>query len=830
VRYAKYVSSGKALCIAGALFFSLLLSGLAYAAAPTVTSISPTSGLTAPDIAKTFAAKYSDADGWANIKEVYLLINTSSTVFTNTCYLYYDQNSNLLYIRNDANTAWLGGYSPASNNIIENSYIKVNCMKTTVTGTTTTLTVNWDITFKSAYSGKTYNTYLKVIDDTGAATSWVSKGTYTVDITPELGEISPSLGAGKVDTVNIFTTTYSDADGWQNIQSAYLFINTSATSTANGFYGRYDPGTNKLYCYRGGWTGWVGGYAPGSSNVIKNSYTTLDCSKTTIQSQGNILTINWAVSFTSSFTGTKNTYLSVKDNANYSKSLTQKGKWIIDNIPPTGSVAIENNSKYTCKAEVTLTLSATDSLSGVDKAQVSNDGVTWSDPETYSTTNTWSLIDGTGEKTVYVKFIDKAGNESAVYADSILLYPGTLIDTNGGEVASTDGKARLIIPNGALLEPTPINIIPLDISKIENQSPENYSFLIAIQCDPPGLVFQKPVELIFKLDKPEVPGTLVRLGRRSETDTEFIPLGRTSPVAQDGVTLNFILVTFSSYAGLSSMISQGAPIGAGVQVPLPDMLTGAFGHSIPITLPPGRKNMQPNLSLQYRSSNPNSWVGFGWSLNPGYIIRSTKLGPALYDDIKDTFIFVTDSGSSELVHLIDNLYQAKIESNFAKFYKETDDSWKVIQKDGAILLFGQNADSKETSPSGTFLWNLTKITDNNKNYIELSYIKDGEKSYLSQIYYTGNETTRALPLNTVEFTTEDRTDIFSNYISTSKVTTAKRLNNIQVKQQGSLVWEYELQYEYSGNTKRSLLRSITQKAADGAAYPAKTFTYQGTND
>jgi hypothetical protein len=512
---------------------------------------------------------------------------------------------------------------------------------------------------------------------------------------------------------------------------------------------------------------WIGGFAPGSNNIIQNSWCILNCKNCSVNcgptptpspspnpkvafnyfyitdianadsgSQATIMTITWDITFKTTFTGTKNSYLSVIDYTNFNSGWKK-----------LGTVAIN-------------------------------------------------------------------------YA--------VLIDPKiGGEVTSLDGKAKLMIPQGAFDTPQYISVTPLDVTKVNGMAPENYSLLVAIHCEPAKLNFLKPVELILKLDNPEIPGTLVRLGRCGEGENTFIPLGRTSPVAKDGYTLNFTLVSFSSYAGLSSMLSQGAPIGSGVQIPLPDMLTGSFSHSIPITVPPGRKGLQPNVALQYRSSNPNSWVGMGWSLNPGYIVRSTKLGVPTYDDTKDTFIFVTDSGSTELTHLIDNLYQSKIESTFAKFFKETDDSWRVVQKDGTTLRFGQTNDSKEASDTGTYLWNLTKVIDNNSNYIELTYyIKEGGKSYLHYIDYTGNDTTGASPTNRVEFTLEDRTDITSSYIFGSEIKTAKRLSKITVENQGSLVWSYELKYDYSADTHRSLLKNITQSASDGTSMPEQTFNYQ----
>ena len=106
----------------------------AYAALPTVGTLTPSSGSVAPNIAKTFTCKYSDYDGWQNLKEAYFLVSTGTSALANSVYLYYDQNTNLLYLSDDANTAWLGGYAPGSANTIENSQVKVNCAWTAETG------------------------------------------------------------------------------------------------------------------------------------------------------------------------------------------------------------------------------------------------------------------------------------------------------------------------------------------------------------------------------------------------------------------------------------------------------------------------------------------------------------------------------------------------------------------------------------------------------------------------------------------------------------------------------------------------------------------------
>ncbi|MDD5194777.1 MAG: hypothetical protein PHQ96_03765, partial [Candidatus Omnitrophica bacterium] len=73
----------------------------------------------------------------------------------------------------------------------------------------------------------------------------------------------------------------------------------------------------------------MGGYTPGSGNIIQNSYAILDCSKTTVSGSGDTLTIAWAVTFKSTFTGLKNMYLSVKNNGNLGSGWVKKGSWVI---------------------------------------------------------------------------------------------------------------------------------------------------------------------------------------------------------------------------------------------------------------------------------------------------------------------------------------------------------------------------------------------------------------------------------------------------------------------------------------------------------------------
>ncbi len=305
------------------LFFCLFLN-LAFAATPTIGTISPVSGSTLPNVFTTFTCTYSDTDSWTNLKEAYLLISPNSATLTNSAYLYYDQNSNLIYLRNDANTAWLGGYAPGSSYSIENSQAKIMCAFSSASGSGTTLTVKFYLSFKTVYSGKSYNSYLKIVDDTYGTAGWTQKGAYIVNNPPSLGYVSPSSGTFTINTPVTFTTTFSDFDGWQQLQGVYLLVNTS-TSGANCAYVYYNQNTNQLFLRNDTNTAWLGGYTPGSAYTVENSYAKLDCSKSTVSPNGTILSVNWNITFKSSFTGIKNLYLYVIDDVNAYNGWTQKG-------------------------------------------------------------------------------------------------------------------------------------------------------------------------------------------------------------------------------------------------------------------------------------------------------------------------------------------------------------------------------------------------------------------------------------------------------------------------------------------------------------------------
>lgn len=118
--------------------------------------------------------------------------------------------------------------------------------------------------------------------------------------------------------------------------------------------------------------------------------------------------------------------------------------FLVDTMPPSGSIKINNAEAFTHSAYVFLNIEAQDAISGVKSIYLSNDGVfdtEMTEPRPYNTViPNWLLSDPNtdGVKNVYVKFADGAGNVSQTYQASIHLKRLTP-DTNiiSGPEAST---------------------------------------------------------------------------------------------------------------------------------------------------------------------------------------------------------------------------------------------------------------------------------------------------------------------------------------------------------------------------------------------------------
>jgi RHS repeat-associated protein len=262
---------------------------------------------------------------------------------------------------------------------------------------------------------------------------------------------------------------------------------------------------------------------------------------------------------------------------------------------------------------------------------------------------------------------------------------------------------------------------------------------------------------------------------------------------------------------------------------VPDQFTGTASYSIPIKVPFGRNNMNPNLALTYHSTNGNGWLGVGWDIQVGDIERAPK-------DISSlgTGFYYRRSGS--VTALFENSaagagsYSPVIEGEFNRIQqlKATDSQpyWEVTSKAGVTYRYGFTSASRQDNTTGTpsittiFKWCLDQIQDTNGNTITYTYFKDQGQIYLQEIDYTVNGTTTGptnLPTNSVIFHLESgRFDAPVMFTTGFAVTTAYRVKSIDVvantNQVPTRVRAYALGYNTATDTPISLMNSITGRS------------------
>jgi hypothetical protein len=117
--------------------------------------------------------------------------------------------------------------------------------------------------------------------------------------------------------------------------------------------------------------------------------------------------------------------------------------WNVDgNAPVIDAFAINGGARTSTTSDVTLSLTASDVGVGLGQVQLSNDGVSWSDWRAFEPTTPWTLPPGDGQKTVYARVRDRAGNVSERRSATI-----TLDTTLGAEYGISINQAAIYTPS-----------------------------------------------------------------------------------------------------------------------------------------------------------------------------------------------------------------------------------------------------------------------------------------------------------------------------------------------------------------------------------------------
>lgn len=283
---------------------------------------------------------------------------------------------------------------------------------------------------------------------------------------------------------------------------------------------------------------------------------------------------------------------------------------------------------------------------------------------------------------------------------------------------------------------------------------------------------------------------------------------------------------------------------------------GSASYEIPIAVPPGRRGMQPSVSLNYSSRAGNGIAGMGWSLSglsslhrcPQTLEQDGQIR-AVQLDANDRLCLdgqrlVATGGS---YGASGTTYGTEMES-FARVTQLGGDLtsvatyFKVERKSGEIAYYGNTgtgASPARVVPGGVSVpltWLVARVEDLVGNAMHYAYTSYGDgETLVNAIRYTG--TPSAVGNRLVSFNYEDRpvgagtNDRSSSYLAGGLTRQTKRLTSIVTFVDSTPVRSYVLSYGtgVSTTTGRSLLQSVADCAHDGANWvckPPTAFAWQ----
>jgi hypothetical protein len=186
----------------------------------------------------------------------------------------------------------------------------------------------WTETTSTAYSGSTARFTMEPVSVTVLSVE-------SRNAPPVAVSASPTSGSGSVASLAL---TWSDANGFDDIASAYALIGASADSRS-ACYVIYYRSANTVYLLTDDGKTLLGPLTPGRAGTVRNSQCTITGSNISAVGSGNNLTLNVSFTFAAGFTGQKNVYLTAQDTSGTWAAWSQRATWNTDsttgNRPPT---------------------------------------------------------------------------------------------------------------------------------------------------------------------------------------------------------------------------------------------------------------------------------------------------------------------------------------------------------------------------------------------------------------------------------------------------------------------------------------------------------------
>jgi len=288
---------------------------------PSVTSVTPTSG---SGIAQTFTFQFTDSG--ADIAYVQILINSSFSDY-HACHILFAAATSSVSLLNDQGTSYSAPITLGSTGMLQNSQCQITGAASSVIGTgSTNITLRLALTFNSSFAGQKWLP-VYVSDTSGQDSGWVTPASWTVAAVshkPMVNSLTPTSGTGMNQT---FVLQLSDAGA--DILAAQLLIN-GLFSDYHACHILYRADSNSLYLLSDDGTIYSAPLEPGSIGRLQNGQCTIDGPSSSVTGLGSTtLTLRVALTFNSSFAGTKWLPVYVSDAAGDNSGWITPASWTV---------------------------------------------------------------------------------------------------------------------------------------------------------------------------------------------------------------------------------------------------------------------------------------------------------------------------------------------------------------------------------------------------------------------------------------------------------------------------------------------------------------------
>ncbi|MDD5193965.1 MAG: LamG domain-containing protein, partial [Candidatus Nanoarchaeia archaeon] len=324
--------------------------------APSLLPLTPSSGESFPNQEVNFSYGCTDPDGIEDF--IYCSLGFIDEISPSIpVFLSYYPNENRFILFNETNNSVIAGNcTPGANVIIENKNSKIDCSKINVLKPGLNVSLKFSIVFKENLAGKTYSVKYYAQDKAQPnhivyeiKGSWTIKNIVLENYPPVAGSANPSSGEFFIDEESSFNFDYSDPNGFTDISSTYVIIDSNVSNTQK-VLAIYYPSFRKIEIRDDLNNSRIDGNCTiGNNETISNYYTNISCLNSRVSSSGDSITVYLNFIFKDKFIGQRKIFIKVIDTNGTSSVLKEVGNISIKKRIPNNCTDSDGGKNYTTK-------------------------------------------------------------------------------------------------------------------------------------------------------------------------------------------------------------------------------------------------------------------------------------------------------------------------------------------------------------------------------------------------------------------------------------------------------------------------------------------------